>query len=116
MPYVDKHIRRQVKAPLEDLINYVHAQEPTKQDGTLNYIISELVSRSIKPSSGWRYHLIHRAYGVFMAAGAEFYRRIAAPYEDQAIENNGDIIAYVQPQEKARDGSADDEGLDKLLR
>lgn len=116
MPYVNELIRRQVKAPLEGLIEYVHAQEPSQQDGTLNYIISELVSRSIKPSSGWRYHLIHRAYGVFQAAGAEFYRRIAAPYEDKAIENNGDIIAYVHPQEKAGDRSADDEGVDKLLR
>ncbi len=116
MPYITKDLRRKFKSPLEDLIAQVREQEPSKQDGCLNYIVSELVARSIKPSSGWRYNLIHRAYGVFMAAGAEFYRRIAVPYEDKAIENNGDIVAYVQPQEKARDGSEDDEGLDKLLR
>jgi hypothetical protein len=35
-----------------------------------------------------------RAYGVFMAAAAEFYRRLPAPYEDLAIAKNGDIEAY----------------------
>lgn len=119
MPYITKDVRRQFKAPLEDLIAQVQAQEPAKQDGCLNYLISELVSRGIKPSSGWRYHLIHRAYGVFMAAGAEFYRRVAAPYEDKAIQSNGDTQGYVDPvhsQEEAGDGSTHNASLDKLLQ
>ena len=118
MPYVTREIRRQVKAPLEELIAYVHAQEPTKQDGTLNYIISELVARSIKPASGWRYNLLHRARAVFTLAGEEFSRRLVAPYEDQAIKNNGDTIAYhaVHSQEEAGNESENVPGLDKLLR
>ena len=37
-----------------------------------------------------------RAIAVFEAAKLEFYRRIAAPYEDRAIAKNGDIPEYQQ--------------------
>jgi len=94
MPYVAKEIRHQTHAPLETLIAYVRDQDVTKQDGILNYLISELVGRSVRPPNGWRYNSLHRAYGVFSAAGAEFYRRLVAPYEDKAITENGDISAY----------------------
>lgn len=119
MPYITKDLRRKFKAPLEDLIAQVREQEPTKQDGCLNYLVSELVSRSVKPSSGWRYNTLHRAYGVFTAAAAEFYRRLMVPYEDKAIQANGDTQGYhdaVHPQEEAGNGSANVQGLDKLLR
>lgn len=95
MPYVNKVIRRQTRAPLETLIAYVREQPPETQAGTLNYLVSELVGRGVKPKTGWRYNSLHLAYGVFAAAGAEFYRRLLSPYEDRAIDNNGDITAYV---------------------
>lgn len=119
MPYITKDLRRKFKGPLEDLISQVREQEPTKQDGCLNYLVSELVSRSVKPSSGWRYNTLHRAYGVFTAAAAEFYRRLMVPYEDKAIQSNGDTEGYhdaVRPQEEAGDESTHNQSLDKLLR
>jgi hypothetical protein len=69
-------------------------QPDYKRDGILNYVVSELVGRTMKPDNGWSYHYLHRAYGVFAAAGAEFYRRVVSVYEDKAIANNGDIDAY----------------------
>src|SRR6266403_4176194 len=106
MPYVNKEIRRQTRAPLTTLIDYVKELPDNARDGALNYLISELVGNAFRPAGGWRYHYLHRAYGVFLAAGAEFYRRLVAPYEDKAIENNGDITAYVRPQEEAGNESA----------
>lgn len=94
MPYVNQDIRRKVKAPLEELIRFVNETPDADRDGTLNYLVSELVTQGMKPATGWRYHYIHRAYGVFIAAGAEFYRRLAGPYEDKAIEKNGDTAGY----------------------
>lgn len=112
-------------------------------DGQSNYVVSELVGLSMRPDTGWRYHTLHRAYGIFLAAGlkyavkhagqedtptfirahgvfsaaaAEFYRRLIAPYEDKAIENNGDIAAYIRPQEETGNESADNKGLDQRMR
>lgn len=94
MPYVDQHHRQQVEIFIDAIAHYVEIQPDDKRDGLLNYVVSELVGRAMKPEKGWSYHFLHRAYGVFMAAGAEFYRRCLIPYETGCIVKNGDIDAY----------------------
>jgi hypothetical protein len=37
------------------------------------------------------YERLNRAMGVLACVQAEFYRRVAAPYEDQKIAENGDV-------------------------
>lgn len=94
MPYVPEIYRHDVECELNHISRYIADQPDDKRDGLLNYVVSELVGRTMKPAKGWSYHYIHRAYGVFMAAGAEFYRRVAAPYELECIVKNGDIASY----------------------
>jgi hypothetical protein len=94
MPYTKKERREAVKEHLEKLISQIHSYDMADWDGEANYAISYLVARIFAPFGKWRYHFIARAYAVFFAAAAEFYRRIAAPYEDEAIEKNGDIALY----------------------
>ncbi len=62
------------------------------REGPINYAISRIVAESMKPVvGGWRYKYLNRAYGTFLSAAAEFYRRLVAPHEDRAAEKNGDI-------------------------
>lgn len=41
---------------------------------------------------GIKYKHINDVLGVLGAVTAEFYRRVAAPYEDLKIRDNGDVI------------------------
>lgn len=63
---------------------------PTTEDD-LNYCITTLVHHFIKLNGGVSYVRLNSAIGVLECAKLELYRRIASPYEDLAIERNGDI-------------------------
>lgn len=58
--------------------------------GELNYYVSTLVNAYIE-HHGKSYALINEAIGVLECAKLELYRRIAAPYEDTKIQENGDV-------------------------
>ncbi len=94
MPYIAPTLREPFRNPIDELIVAVNELPDTARDGALNYIVTELVTKSLRPSTGWNYYSIHRAHGVFQDAGAEFYRRVAGPYEDRCIERNGDLFGY----------------------
>jgi len=103
MPYISREISRHRIAYHDDplcervdkLIRFVLEEyESDEFEGVCNYIVSRVVAGVMKPKTGWRYKWLNRAYGTFMAAGAEFYRRLIAPYEDECIKKNGDIPEY----------------------
>ncbi len=98
MPYVAQDHRDNVLPNIVALVYEVRSLPAEKQAGVLNYVISEIVSRTLRPAEGWNYASIHNAHGVFLDAAAEFYRRVAGPYEDKARVKNGDLWAY-QPQQ-----------------
>ena len=77
MPYIDKLARpRAVDSP--------------ENQGELNYAITKLLHGYIE-RCGLRYARINDCLGALEGAKLEFYRRVAAPYEDAAIARNGDI-------------------------
>lgn len=59
--------------------------------GELNYAISRLVLDYCEANGPLSYDLINSVMGVFASAQAEFYRRVAIPYEDAKITENGDL-------------------------
>ena len=59
--------------------------------GELNYLITELVYAYFNMHGG-RYAQINDVLGALEGAKLEFYRRIAAPYEDAKIIQNGDVF------------------------
>lgn len=95
MPYVSQEDRATIDPTLTRLIDELVKVPDDKVDGTLNYVISRIVAGTLG-AAGWRYRIIARAVAVFKAAGDEFYRRVAGPYEDKAIAKNGDIPEYTQ--------------------
>lgn len=95
MPYIKQELREELGPHIEALLDSIRKTGDTNLDGALNYVISRIVSESLEPvMSGWPYTSIARVVAVFECAKMEFYRRIAAPKEDKAIQENGDISAY----------------------
>lgn len=65
---------------------YLGAQNP----GELNYLFT-LLAIDYVYRNGKNYQHINDVLGAFEGAKMEFYRRMAAPYEDTKIEQNGDV-------------------------
>lgn len=59
--------------------------------GELNYTITKLLLNYLQ-RKGTSYAVINEIMGVLSCVGREFYRRHAAPYEDQKIDENGDVF------------------------
>ena len=81
MPYIDQK-SRSIVAP--DAMTAASA-------GELNYQITCLIEQYLVVHAGKNYSAINEVIGVLECAKMEFYRRIAAPYEDKKIEENGDV-------------------------
>lgn len=79
MPYIDKDAR----LDLDMMI-----REP-KTPGELNYIITCAIQ--LYMDSEISYSKINEVIGVLECAKLELYRRLAAPYEDNKKEQNGDV-------------------------
>jgi len=58
--------------------------------GSLNYAITKVVIEYIE-EVGLSYTSINDVMGAIESAKLEFYRRVAVPYEDLKIGQNGDV-------------------------
>lgn len=58
--------------------------------GELNYLMTQLAIHYVE-DHGLSYTTINDIMGVFSCAQAEFYRRVAVPYETNKIIENGDV-------------------------
>lgn len=87
MPYIKMDARSKYEEALKEIIGILKAQPVESIDGDLNYIIT----RILKGSYPLRYFNLNRAVGVLECCKLEFYRRVAAPYEDTKIKENGDV-------------------------
>lgn len=61
-----------------------------KTAGELNYMLT-LMCKLYLQTNGTSYAKINDIVGALEGAKLEFYRRVAAPYEDQKIKENGDV-------------------------
>lgn len=99
MPYIIEEHRPVYDKEIESLIIKLSNAGDVQLDGDANYVISRIVAGSFKLHWGsnqkWSYQRAARAFLVFKAAAAEFYRRVLAPHEDKAIAKNGDIPEYM---------------------
>jgi hypothetical protein len=87
MPYITQEDRPQYDNVLEELIGLLKEKPPESVDGHLNYVVTKVI-KEVYPL---RYYHINKAMGVLECIQHEFYRRVAAPYEDTKIEQNGDV-------------------------
>jgi hypothetical protein len=78
MPYIKREDRERV----------LQSSEATTP-GELNYLFTELIETYIRGQLN--YQRINDVIGALEGAKLEFYRRVAAPYEDSKIAENGDV-------------------------
>ena len=91
MPYIKKQRRDELdQEELEDI-------KPATV-GELNYVITTICVNYLKLNST-SYRVINEIMGAIECAKQEFYRRVAVPYEQIKIKENGDISGYVVVKE-----------------
>jgi len=80
MPYIKQKQRDSLN------VNAPHAETA----GELNYCVTQLIIHYIE-LNGLEYQTINDIVGALEGAKLEFYRRVAAPYENVKIKENGDV-------------------------
>ncbi len=92
MPYIEEDKRRALDPSIETLLDSLRGLQCDDPDGdnlegNLNYVISSILGRLY--NSG--YGDINAAMGLLASVSAEYYRKQAAPYEDQKSHDNGSV-------------------------
>jgi hypothetical protein len=87
LPYIRPENRTKYEKTLKELIGILKSLPVEEVDGDLNYV----VTRILKEVYPLRYFHLNRAIGVLECIKLEFYRRVAAPYEDLKIKESGDV-------------------------
>lgn len=92
MPYIDSEKRGHLDPSIESLMASIETLvgDGTPIDGLLNYAISSLMAKTLY-DYGLCYNTLNTLVGVLECAKQELYRKVAAPYEDTKIEQNGDL-------------------------
>ena len=99
MPYIQESNREKLDKAIDELVKQINSRLLFPDDpkylwdisGEINYCVSRILGQLMKQTS---YSKIAIITGVLENIKQEFYRRIASPYEDQKIIQNGDIREY----------------------
>lgn len=100
MPYIAPELREKfdplIDALAESLVEKARAAgSDAAFAGMLNYTCTRLALKVARDRFGpLRYWLIALLSGIFKNIGDEFYRRVAAPYEDRQMAQSGDVDLY----------------------
>ena len=95
MPYIAPELRRELDPLIDALADRLASQAKAAGSdgaftGLLNYACTRLALALIRRRFGrLRYWLIAAVTGVFHNVAAEFYRRVAVPYEDVQMGKAG---------------------------
>lgn len=87
MPYISPKVREDLKHKL------VYGGRSIENVGELNYMITRMVDQYLKDND-LSYSTINEVIGVLECAKLELYRRVASPYEDIKIAQNGDVYSF----------------------
>lgn len=81
-----------------NLMPYISPERRTTQtilhpatSGDLNYAITSVINGYMRNFTHTNYGAINDVLGALEGAKMEFYRRVAAPYENKKIVENGDL-------------------------
>jgi hypothetical protein len=85
MPYIKQEARDHLDPFIDKLIDEIDYTNM----GEINYIITRLCDALVRGDV--RYGKINSLIGVLECAKLELYRRVAAPYENEKIDENGDV-------------------------
>jgi hypothetical protein len=100
MPYIKSHQRAEIDTLIDGLATGIISQAEQTGDitafaGLLNYACTRLALQIVRRQCGqMRYWLIAILTGIFKNIADEFYRRLAAPYEDKQMAASGDVDLF----------------------
>jgi len=87
LPYIKTEKRVKYEKALHELVGILKSLPPEEVDGELNYVVTKIL-KGVYPL---KYYHLNKAIGVLECIKLEFYRRVAAPYEDVKIKESGDV-------------------------
>lgn len=98
MPYISQD-KRDVLDPVieqlhQTLVDLEIDDDQNNMEGNINYSITRLLMMVYGDRDTTRYAQINDALGVLDAVSKEYYRIVAAPYEDQKRFENGDVVRF----------------------
>jgi len=96
MPYIKQENRNFIDENVGVLSGYI------ENVGELNYAITRLAMKFLLVK-GLNYENINAVSGVLQKVLAEFDARVARPYEDLKIQENGDVPEYAEANAIVRD-------------
>lgn len=85
-PYINQFKRDYYDPGLQELGPFIDTE------GDLNFVITKLALRFLE-DHGTDYATINTIIGVLECAKLEAYARVARPYEDEKIAQNGDVYS-----------------------
>jgi hypothetical protein len=93
MPYISQEKRQYLDESIDGVRKALAEIEmdysgDNNAEGNLNYVISSLLA---KIYSRGNYRDINDVVGVLECAKMEYYRKVAAPYEDEKATENGKV-------------------------
>lgn len=99
MPYIKEEERPDLDICIDAMIDCIYHNKTSLNNpqnfesylGRINYCFSRVLSGLMKEPS---YNKVAMITGVLENIKQEFYRRVASPYEDKKILENGDIKEY----------------------
>jgi hypothetical protein len=87
MPYIADFLRVPYDPLIDALINRL--RKDGFHPGTVTYIIYKIIRAMFLEDQG--YQIITEIRGILWGTVSEFDRRLAHPYEDDKIKENGDV-------------------------
>ncbi len=100
MPYIPSKSRQELDPLIDQLADRLAAEAKAYAydaafAGLLNYACTRLALGVVRRRFGeLRYWLIAILTGTFKNMADEFYRRLAVPYENRQLAQNGDVDLY----------------------
>ena len=97
MPYIKDEQRKHLDFNIENIISDLTSGwvDADNLAGNFNYASSKIIS-GLLDSEGVNYTILNKLMGALECAKLELYRRMASPYEDKKIQENGDV--YFSPE------------------
>ena len=99
MPYINEEERVELDTVIKQMVNAIretacnldNPHDFSNYLGRINYSFSRIIGQLMREPS---YKKIAMVTVVLENIKQEFYRRLASPYEDKKILENGDISEY----------------------
>jgi hypothetical protein len=86
MPYITKRLR-------ELLVDKDAIDKAPLTPGELNFVLTSAINEYIRANE-LSYQTINDIIGALEGAKMEFYRRVAVPYENAKMTENGDVYEW----------------------